>query len=116
MTDQRNMFLAIIISMIILFTWDYFFAPKTVEQTQLTLTQDPDSLLPDIPDKPLDYASAELTVTADRGSILSEQDRIPINTQKLNGSLSLKGLRFDDLTLASYRETTDPSSKDIELL
>ena len=27
MTDQRNMFLAIVISMAILFGWDFFFAP-----------------------------------------------------------------------------------------
>ena len=27
MTDQRNMFLAIVVSMAILFGWDYFFTP-----------------------------------------------------------------------------------------
>ena len=116
MTDQRNMFLAIIISMIILFTWDYFFAPKPVEQNQLNAIQAPENLLPNAPNQIIDNSSDALIVTEDRNSVLSKQERIPIHTQKLNGSVSLKGLRFDDLTLASYRETTDPSSKEIELL
>ena len=36
--------------------------------------------------------------------------RVAIATPRLNGSIDLTGARLDDLTLANYRETTDPDS------
>ncbi|HEY0106674.1 MAG TPA: membrane protein insertase YidC, partial [Rhizomicrobium sp.] len=42
--------------------------------------------------------------------------RVKIDTPDLDGSLLLKGARFDDLRLKSYHETTDPRSPEIVLL
>ncbi len=46
----------------------------------------------------------------------SKDTRIAISTPKLHGSISLVGGNLDDLTLATYRETTDPKSPEIVLL
>ncbi len=42
--------------------------------------------------------------------------KITIKSDKLEGSLALKGLRFDDLTLLKYKETIEKNSKHVTLL
>lgn len=119
MTDQRNMFLAIVISMAILFGWDYFFStdplpPENVAETaQATASGGSDAALP----LAQGLGSAPGMVTAiDRDSAIKATARARINTESLHGSVPLSGLRFDDLTLVKYRETTDPTSPEIKLL
>ncbi|MBM3487499.1 MAG: membrane protein insertase YidC, partial [Alphaproteobacteria bacterium] len=53
---------------------------------------------------------------AGRDAILAAEPRIRIETEKLRGTLSLKGGRIDDLTLTEYRETVKPDSPPITLL
>jgi YidC/Oxa1 family membrane protein insertase len=50
------------------------------------------------------------------GQALALNPRIMINTPKIHGSINLVGARLDDLTLATYHETTDPKSPEITLL
>jgi len=112
MTDQRNMFLAIILSMAILFGWDYFFAPKPLPPTEMadaTTTLEAPSSAPGL--------TAPTTLApAARSTLIETVPRAAIKTSRLKGSLPLKGLRFDDLTLTDYLETTDPDSPQINLL
>ena len=119
MTDQRNMFLAIVVSMAILFGWDYFFSPdplppeNVAETAQTPATAGSDAALP----LAQGLGSAPGMVTAvDRESAINATTRARINTESLHGSVPLTGLRFDDLTLVKYRETTDPKSPEIKLL
>ena len=42
--------------------------------------------------------------------------RIAIRTPTVDGSLLLKGARFDDLRLKQYHDTIDPKSPEIDLL
>lgn len=42
--------------------------------------------------------------------------RIPLRTNELRGSIALKGARFDDITLTSYRENVEKNSALIRLL
>lgn len=121
MTDQRNMFLAIVLSMAILFGWEYFFVPEPPPETQATteanLNQDigAPSVGDSLPGTPSVLATTT-PVVADRGTALSSGPRVRINTESLHGSLPLKGLRFNDLTLAKYHATPDPESAEIILL
>src|SRR5262249_35065668 len=41
--------------------------------------------------------------------------RVPVKTPSLQGSISLKGGRIDDLVLMRYRETIDPNSPHVVL-
>nr|HRQ82212.1 membrane protein insertase YidC [Azospirillaceae bacterium] len=62
---------------------------------------------------------AGLAAVADRAALLKQQaesgQRVRIDTPSLHGSINLVGGRLDDLTLALYRETTDPKSPEIVL-
>ncbi len=51
-----------------------------------------------------------------REAALDATQRIPINTPRIKGSISLTGGRVDDVSLAKYRETVDPNSPMIVLL
>lgn len=47
---------------------------------------------------------------------LEASQRVRIQSDKLHGSISLKGARFDDLTLAKYKETLEKDSPEVILL
>ena len=116
MTDQRNMFLAIVLSMAILFGWDYYFAPDPAPVPSDGETEEPLSA----PDAPLPVApgveAPAPPAPANRAGALDEMPRADIDTPRIRGSIPLQGLRFDDVTLRGYRETTDPNSAEIDLL
>jgi YidC/Oxa1 family membrane protein insertase len=51
-----------------------------------------------------------------RQSVLARGQRVKIETPRLHGSIALKGGVIDDLLLADYRETLDPTSDEIIVL
>ncbi len=51
-----------------------------------------------------------------RAAVLAASPRIRIVTPKLSGSINLKGARFDDLELPTYRETLAKESPAVRLL
>jgi len=55
---------------------------------------------------------AELT----RAEAIGKGVRVSIETPTLRGSIALRGARVDDLTLTNYHETIEPESKEIVLL
>ena len=117
MNDQKNMLLAIVLSMAILFIWDFFFAPKTnlentnIENADITSKGiiNEEVIKPTLP-------AQNLQKIIDRKDIIENEERIKIKTESLSGSFSLRGLRLDDLTLVKYRKTTLESSDEIILL
>ncbi len=52
----------------------------------------------------------------DRGDVLKDSPRLPLETPELKGSLNLKGARLDDLLLTKIKETVAPDSPPIALL
>src|SRR6185437_3461854 len=53
---------------------------------------------------------------ADRAAVLASSPRVTIATDSVQGSISLKGGRIDDLSLVKFRETVDSKSPPIVLL
>jgi len=121
--NNRNFILAIVLSIGVLFAWQYFFLPKPPEapgtkpaeqqqvepgppQPQAGGTQ-PGSAAPQ-PGAP--------ATTFTREEALAQSPRIAIDTPSLKGSIALKGGRIDDLTLKDYRETVEPNSPQVVLL
>src|SRR5579859_6412536 len=121
MIDQKNVILAVILSAIILFGSQYIIAhffppPHPVASTTLT-TSGPSAgsastggVQPAIPAAPATPAFQA------REAALADSPRIQVRSDRVMGSISLKGGRLDDLTLASYHETVDPKSPLIKLL
>jgi YidC/Oxa1 family membrane protein insertase len=119
--DQRNLLLAVVLSLGILLVFEMFFAPKppppqeTAEQAQTTGTPSPQGS-PGAVAPPGSPATAGQAAGIDRSAALAASPRITIETPTLSGSITLKGARVDDLTLIKYRETVEPGSPKIKLL
>jgi YidC/Oxa1 family membrane protein insertase len=117
---------------IILIGWQFWFAPKSVAPPPQTQTQQqaPQPTPDQNGTKPGDNTTAAApsapgaespkaaptAPAATREAVLAEAPRIKIVTPSVEGTISLKGARIDDLTLEKYRETTDPDSPPITLL
>ena len=128
MMEQRNLIIAIALSIAILLGFQFFFEQPRVQQhaeqvppAQQTTPQGtpapPGALsnAPTVPGGPA--APAQTTSPAEsRAAALAASPRVKINTPRLHGSIALTGGRIDDLTLAQYHETVDPKSPEIVLL
>jgi YidC/Oxa1 family membrane protein insertase len=128
MNDQKNMFIAIGLSALVLIVWQYFVGLPQMEQqrqeaqlkqqqAQQQTTQAPGApaqpgVAPQVPGQP--SASPGQVVT--REAVLAASPRVSIETADLRGSISLKGARIDDIALIKFRETVDPKSPPIVLL
>ncbi len=124
--DTRNMVLAVILSAFVLLGWTfvadrYFPQPKAVKPAA-SATATPAGTSAGAPATPVaaggtvpGVASAA-TIAADRGVVLAASPRLAIVTPQLQGSINLKGARFDDLVLPTYRETIDKASPPVRLL
>ncbi len=108
MTDynNKNFILAIVLSMAIIFGWQYFYAgpiaEKAQKQAELAQTAAP--------------AAATQPAAVPREQVLTSAPRVKIETPELQGSINLAGAQLDDLHLTQYRETIDPKSPTIVLL
>ncbi len=140
MNDQKNTILAVVLSALVLIAWQYFVGlPQMEKQRQEALQkQQQEQAQPTIPQAPANGKPAQPGTQASSGSapqlpgqggaptagqqttraaaIKASEPRVQIDTPRLQGSIALKGGRIDDIALAQYRETVDPSSPPIELL
>ncbi|MEM9591259.1 MAG: membrane protein insertase YidC [Pseudomonadota bacterium] len=128
--NNRNFILAIVLSMTVLFAWQFFFVPTEppeerqaaqTGQTQRTGEQGPPSPSAEVGQAPRPGAGSapqpEGSPTGvTRAAALAASPRIAIETPSVRGSIALKGARIDDLTLKDYRVTVDPDSPQVILL
>ncbi len=109
MQDSKNLILAVALSVLVMVGWQYFVElPKHREAEKLAAERQ-------------EIKPAEMPVRAesglkDRAEAVSESPRIAIENGDLKGSISLKGARFDDLSLVKYKETTEKNSPEVTLL
>ena len=133
--DQKNMLLAIGLSVLVIIGWQYFVGmpqldkqrqqqqvqQQQAQQQQQTQTapgatpqpgaQQQSGAVPQVPGQAT-VVGGNLT----REAALAASPRIAIDTPTIKGSVSLKGGRLDDIALVKYRETVDPNSPPIVLL
>jgi YidC/Oxa1 family membrane protein insertase len=124
--EQRNLLLAIVLSVGILIGFQYLF-----EKVRPVPPPAPTPSTATAPSTPAP-GSAALGVAAlapaatggapaapapeTREAAIAGQKRVRINTPRLHGSIALSGGRIDDLTLADYHDTVDPKSPEVVLL
>ena len=109
MDDNKNLFLAIALSLAVLLGWNAFFAPPVPTPAQKAAEATP-AQPGAVPDK---GPTASLI---SRDEALTKSPRISIETPRLIGSLPLTGGEIDDLALKEFHETVDRSSPIIKVL
>jgi YidC/Oxa1 family membrane protein insertase len=127
--EQRNLLLAIVVSVGILIGFQYVFEklrppppPTPAVPTQTAPapgvtapgTAAPGTAAPG--NAPATAAAGAAPGPETREQAIAEQPRVKIDTPRLHGSVALTGGRIDDLALATYHETTDPRSPEVVLL
>jgi len=130
--DNKNLIVAIALSLAILLGWQYFFAaPQAEKQRQAALQQQSTQANPTAPNPPASPSQAggasptvpgtvpstpAAPAIVSREAALAGTKRVPIDTPAIAGSINLRGGRIDDVSLKTYRETVDPRSPNIVLL
>ena len=130
--NNRNFITAIVLSIGVLFAWQYFFVPNTPQpppgqQTAEQKTQTPAQQQPGPPQPRSEVGAAAPAGTGvqpgapqvaaqTRDEALASDPRVAIDTLSIKGSINLKGARIDDVVLKKYRETVNPSSPNVVLL
>ncbi len=115
---DRNIILAIALSLMVFIGWDAFIlgpqkeALKQQQQAaQQQTTEQADSVVGDL--------GADLAVSEDfvsrEAALENSAGRVPIDTPSLTGSINLQGARFDDLMLKKYREELPDDSPIVTL-
>ncbi|MCS6876671.1 MAG: membrane protein insertase YidC [Geminicoccaceae bacterium] len=117
--EQRNLLLAILLSVGIIFAFQYFYEiPRLREQQarQAELARQAES------QEPATTPGAEAVVPSVPGAartgveVAPTGPRIRLDNGRLHGSIALQGARIDDVTLADYHETPDKNSPEIRVL
>ncbi|WP_445680175.1 membrane protein insertase YidC [Radicibacter daui] len=114
--EQRNLFIAIGISLVILVASQFLLprhetpAPAPTDATTASSTATGDQARPALPG-----AEADLKVRSREAVLADNPARVAIHNGRLDGTLNTVGARLDDLSLVDYRETVDPKSPEISL-
>jgi YidC/Oxa1 family membrane protein insertase len=118
--DQRNLIVAIVLSLAILIGFQFLFPPapppQAPEQQQAGEgAPAPSGSVPTLSGEPGAPAAGAPT-TPSREAAIGVSPRIALSTPTVSGSIALRGAQIDDLILKNYRETIDPQSQPITLL
>ena len=123
MTDQRNLILAIALSIAILLGFQYFYEGPRVQQQKQAAQQaaQTEQLVAPTPGVPGAVPGAPAPeAPKDRAALIAEQlaagTRVKIDSPSVHGSVNLIGGRIDDLTLATYHVEANPQSPEVVLL
>ena len=111
MNEQKNLFLAIAISIVIILIF-HFLQPTLISEP---IKNKEDEIL--APATSIDEPKTNvLEIIKPKEDVLTANKRVSIETQSITGSINLQGAILDDLTLANYKVSLDDNSKNIDLL
>lgn len=134
MENNRNYFVAILLSVLVLVAWQFLYVSPKIERERVAAealqaqqaaqapastagnTATPGGVSGSAPGS--DVAIPGTTTQAaglTREETVAQTGRIIIDTPSVQGSINLTGARIDDLLLKEYRQTIDPTSPNITL-
>jgi YidC/Oxa1 family membrane protein insertase len=129
MPEQRNLILAIVLSVTIILAFQYFYELPRVKESQRQQAQRTEQTTPatsaehapgatvtPAPQGAVTSGAETVPAGQTRTEILDSTPRISIENPRLRGSLDLTGGRIDNLILSDYKVTTAPDSPDVALL
>jgi YidC/Oxa1 family membrane protein insertase len=127
--DQRNLIIAVVLSIAVMLGWQFFYAGPQMKVQQERAQRErleaqkaaeagksaetPAGTQAPAATAPSQGVQAALAATRDEA--LGRATRLPIDTPSLKGSISLKGGLIDDVVLKNYHETVDPKSPNVVL-
>lgn len=126
--NQKNLLLAIVLSMAVLMAWQFFYVwpRQQEEQERLTRVRQeqqvkakeqavPGTAKTGQPAQPgaAPVPSSGPAPALTREAAIDASPRVAIDAPSLKGSISLKGGRIDDVVLRKYRETVSPDSPNV---
>ena len=134
MENNRNFFITIALSVLILTLWQVFYMNPRIEaereaakveqerveeEKKAAAPADPGVAGGDIPAPPqgaVPGGSGAVPSAETRDAAIAASQRVRIDTPSLSGSINLTGARIDDVRLKRYHVTVDDASPTIELL
>ena len=111
MNEQKNLFLAIAISIGIIVVFQFFLPAPITEPVQ---NKESEILAPATSID--DPKTNVLEIVKPKEDVLTANKRVIIETPSVTGSINLKGAILDDLTLSNYKVSLNENSKNIDLL
>ena len=120
--ESRNLILAIILSVGVLFIWSFFFEAPEQEMLNGEIESGDVSEVNsnELDMEAIDEIERSLGITENDNigldEALSADKRVKIETNSIVGSINLKGLRIDDIVLKKYNETQEEFSEKIRVL
>jgi YidC/Oxa1 family membrane protein insertase len=132
MQNNRNFYITIALSVLILTLWQVFYMnPRVAQQREIqrvemerlekekaaqtpATTTPGTAATPAAPGTASDGSAADSALT--REAALAQTQRVAIDTPALSGSINLTGARFDDIVLKKFREHVEKTSPAIKLL
>ncbi len=109
MENQKNLFLAIIISMAIIFAFQLL-----VPQPERVPVSDNETSEQNLVELSIEGSTSQVII--ERTEVINSSGRVAFDNGKIKGSINLEGGIIDDLVLENFRKTLDPSSDLIEFL
>ncbi len=112
-SDNKNLILAAVLSMAVVFAWQAFIVPPPPPVDPAAVEGQVDT----VPAATVEGGAAAVAPgDQSRGEALAAAPRVEIETEALSGSIALTGGRLDDLHLSLYRETLEPDAETVVLL
>jgi len=107
--DTNNLLVAFALSMLIFMSWQYFIETPRQQKEALVrkLNQKQDLQV-----KKEQENTPNKTIKT-RSELLAESPRLPIKSDYLDGSLNLKGLRLDNVSLVKYRQNLNKDAPEV---
>lgn len=132
MENNRNFYITIVLSVLILGLWQYFYVlPRSERQAEATRIEEQraaeqkkaaeaanpgGTTAPAAPGAIPNAPGTYVTTPEGRAQEVAKTARVKIDTPSLSGTINLTGGRLDDLKLKHYTETVDKTSPQIQLL
>ena len=111
--DFKSFLTAVFLSVLVVLGFNYFF-PQQKAETNITQTSDEEAPITDEATGAAGSTEVE-TAPLPVADALKQDERLKINNGVVNGSIRLKGARFDEILLNKYKLTLDENGPDVEL-
>lgn len=108
--EMKSLSLAIVLSFVAIYSVNYFFGINKKSTIQPQLTQIEQEI------KAEQNAPATIAEPLKTEDILPQDSRLSFHNKSIDGSIRLKGARFDNLSLSKYNVSLEENSPKVELL